>query len=148
MNLNAEYDTYRDKFFKEHGVFMYKVPSVSRPPPAPNNLNAAYEQKRHDMNIQNMDYMPYNFDDENSTYQHPHDIGAKDRKYDNDIQRLYDAHDMSTTTILHATDIQLPFDARKDKSAIRIQRAWRTCINDPSYRMCRKRLMAEFQSMI
>jgi hypothetical protein len=145
MNLNAEYDTYRDKFIKEHGVFMYKVPSVPRPPPDPNNLNANYEQKRHDIDIQNMEYMPYNFE----KYRNPNlDLEGGDSKYDNDIQRLYDAHDMNTTAILHANDIKLPFDARKDKSAIHIQRAWRTCIADPSYKMCRKRLMEEFRCII
>ena len=69
MNLNAEYDTYRDVFIKEHGVFMYKTlntPKIPKPPIDPNNLNAAYEQKRHDISIQNMDYMPYNFQELNS----------------------------------------------------------------------------------
>jgi hypothetical protein len=147
MNLNADYDTYRDKFIKEHGVFMHKAPSVPTPPTDPNNLNAAYEQKRNDINIQNMDYMPYNFEQYQCRDLDLKLFGEKNQ-YDNDIQRLYDAHDMSTTAILHATDIQLPFDTRKDKSAIHIQRTWRRCINDPSYMMCRKRLMDEFRCMI
>ena len=35
----------------------------------------------------------------------------------------------------------------KIKAATRIQRAWRRCVSDPSYKICRARLMREFEEL-
>jgi hypothetical protein len=57
---------------------------------------------------------------------------------------------MDTTTdgsILHQSGIQLPFSIKKDKAASRIQQRWREAICNPSYRVCKDRLLREYGEM-
>ncbi len=35
-----------------------------------------------------------------------------------------------------------------DCAARRLQRAWRRCVSDPAYQVCRTRLMREFEDML
>ena len=148
-SLNKEYDAYRDWFIREHGMYRYTLPPSTIPKPIdPRNLNTAYEQQRQELSIQNREYMPYNALQYQSLYQNP--SNPSDFSYTgacSDLQKLYDENDLKTMKIIHAPDIQFPFDAGKDKAALRIQRAWRACISDPSYSLCRKRLLHEFNDI-
>jgi hypothetical protein len=75
--------------------------------------------------------MPYNF----PKYNNYCFLGGEiDAKIDNVIQ--------------HRPDIQLPFNVKKEKAASRIQKAWHNAINNPSFELCRKRLLCEFFSLI
>lgn len=151
QSLNREYETYRNWFILNNGVYKYILPPkpISKPID-PKNLNATYEQQRQEYAIQNREYMPYNALQYQSMYQNPSNLGVNDDTYTgacSDLKKLYDENDLKTMKIIHAPDIQLPFDVRKDKAAIRIQRAWRACINNPSYSLCKKRLLNEFDDM-
>lgn len=145
QNINLEYETYRENYIKKYGFskYMYK-PEKYLELNALNlnalNLNASYDKIRDDLFIQNKEYMPHSFS--------KWDMKVYQDIMDNDIKRLHYDNDMDNLKIVHAPDIELPFDARKDKASIRIQRAWRECINNPSYKVCRKRLLSEFKNCL
>jgi hypothetical protein len=106
--------------------------------------NAEMEFRTQPCEQQYKEYVPYNLL-KLSIYQHPLYIGLNTLHEDNEFTKLFNANHMNIVEIIHAPDINLPFNARKDKAAIHIQRAWRICISNPLYKMCRKRLMDEWQ---
>ena len=151
QNINLEYEILRDNYIKEYGIYKYiYTPEKQLDYSDKNNLNSAYERLRDDARLQNKDYLPYSFRKwDNKLHQQPKYIFANESPIiDNDIKQLHDDNDMGNLKILHAPNIELPYDSRKEKAAIRIQRVWRECISNPSYLICRKRLLDEFNSKI
>jgi hypothetical protein len=41
----------------------------------------------------------------------------------------------------------VPFSVMKERSAVKIQRAWRRAVSDPSYEVCQRRLLREFEQI-
>jgi hypothetical protein len=162
LSLNSDYEKYRDNFIKEHGLYkftstsQYKQTTIKQPNLDKHfSLNYEYENARAELASQYKEYMPYGSytllkykTSRITKYQHPNHLGeANIHVMDSDLDKLWKDNDMDNLKIFHSPDIELPFDARKDKYAIHIQRAWRRCISNPSYKVCRKRLLDEFDNL-
>jgi hypothetical protein len=73
-------------------------------------------------------------------------------------QNLLDHNSPSFDEILspilyHVPDIAkpnglTPFSIKKEKDVIKIQRTWRNAISNPRYKLCRKRLLCEFDELL
>jgi hypothetical protein len=53
------------------------------------------------------------------------------------------AHD----SIQHCHGIDLPFSVTREKAATRIQGVWKEAITNPSFQLCKKRLLREYHEM-
>lgn len=51
-------------------------------------------------------------------------------------------------TILHENGLHFPFPVKKDKSARKIQQTWRNAQYNPSYNICKQRLIREYNELI
>ena len=61
---------------------------------------------------------------------------------------LHGEMDISTDcTILHEYGLQLPFEVKKDKAARMIQQIWMNAISNPSFGMCKRRLLREYREI-
>jgi hypothetical protein len=52
------------------------------------------------------------------------------------------------TSIQHQSGVTFPFNVKKEKAAYRIQNAWKTAITNPSFAVCKRRLMREFEGLV
>lgn len=66
---------------------------------------------------------------------------------------LLDVKKMLSPILHHVPDIAqpnglTPFSIKKEKGVIKIQRTWRNAITNPQYKLCRKRLLCEFDELL
>jgi hypothetical protein len=80
----------------------------------------------------NADAMPYNLPSYNyCSFTHGDDI---DTNVDD--------------TIFHMKGIEFPFSVKKEKAATKIQHSWRNAIANPSYDVCKRRLLREYHELV
>lgn len=69
-----------------------------------------------------------------------------DSRYYEDLFRLHSKYCKQTTRMYHLYNNVTMF--RKNVCAKKIQNAWRRCIANPEYNVCKQRLQREFNEMI